>query len=102
MAGHLREVVAIDFVGPMSSPTSSNNVYLLVMVDYFTCYAEAIPLPDRQASTVARAIFTEWISRHGIIEVLHSNQAQEFESDLSAEICTLLHIKKSRSFPFHP
>ena len=102
LAGHPHEVVAIDFVGPMSSPTSRNNVYLLVMVDYFTRYAEAIPLPDRQASTVARAIFTEWISRHGIMEVLHSDQAQEFESDLLAEICTLLHIKKSRSSPFHP
>ena len=72
------------------------------MIDYFTRYAEAIPLPDRQASTVARAIFTEWISRHGIMEVLHSDQAQEFESDLLAEICTLLHIKKSQSSPFHP
>ena len=72
------------------------------MVDYFTRYVEAIPFPDRQASTVARAIFTEWISRHGIMEVLHSDQAQEFESDLLAEICTFLHIKKSRSSPFHP
>ena len=102
LAGHPQEVVAIDFVGPMSSPTTRNNLYLLVMVDYFTRYAEAIPLPDRQASTVAKAIFTEWISRHGLMEILHSDQAQEFESDLLAELCTLLHIKKSRSSPFHP
>ena len=36
LAGHPHEVIAIDFVGPMSSPTSSNNVYLIVLVDYFT------------------------------------------------------------------
>ena len=85
----------------MSSLTTRNNLYLLVMVDYFTRYAEAISMPDRQASRVAKAIFTEWISRHGLMEILHSDQAQEFESDLQAELCTLLQIKKSRSFPFH-
>ena len=101
-AGHPNEVVAIDFVGPMPGPTKLNNVYLLVMVDHFTRYAEAVALPDRQASSVAKALMREWITRHGLMEVLHSDQAQEFESDLLAELCTLLHIKKSRSSPFHP
>jgi len=41
------KVVAIDFIGPMSTPTRLGNTYLLVMVDYFTLYAEAIALPDR-------------------------------------------------------
>ena len=102
VAGHPNEVVAIDFVGPMPGPTKLNNVYLLVMVDHFTRYAEAVALPDRQASSVAKALMREWITRHGLMEVLHSDQAQEFESDLLAELCTLLHIKKSRSSPFHP
>ena len=102
LAGHPQEVVAIDFVAPMSSPTTRNNLYLSVMVDYFTRYAEAIILPDRKASKVTKAIFAEWISRHGLMEILHSDQAQEFESYLLAELCTLLHIKKSRSSRFHP
>ena len=102
VAGHPNEVVAIDFVGPMPGPTKLNNVYLLVMVDHFTRYAEAVALPDRQASSVAKALMRKWITRHGLMEVLHSDQAQEFESDLLAKLCTLLHIKKSRYSSFHP
>ena len=91
----------MDFVGPMSSPTKQENVYL-VLVDHFTRYAQAIPLSDREAQTVASAIFTHWIAMHGVMEVLHSDQAQEFESKIIGELCTLLHVKKLRSSPFHP
>ena len=63
------------------------------MVDYFTKYAEAVPLPDRRATTVAKAIYGEWICRHGVIEILHSDQTQEFESDLSRIVCIVTHKK---------
>ena len=56
---------------------------------------QAIPLPDRQAQTVASAIFTHWIAMHGVMEVLHSDQAQKFESEIIGELCSLLHVKKS-------
>ena len=72
------------------------------MVDYFTRYVEAVPLHDRRAVTAAQAIKHEWISRHGVMEILHSDQAQKFESELMEELCTLFHIKKTRSSPFHP
>ena len=38
-AGKPHELVAMDFAGPMSSPTKQGNVYLLVLVDHFTRYA---------------------------------------------------------------
>ena len=66
-------LVALDFVGPMSTPSESGNSYLLVMVDYFTSYVEAVPLPDRRAGKVAQAIMHEWIFRHGVMETLHSD-----------------------------
>ena len=36
------------------------------------------------------------------MEVLHSDQAQEFESEIIGELHTLLHVNKLRSSPFHP
>ena len=92
----------MDFVGPMSSATKQENIYSLVLVDHFTRYAQAIPLPDRQAQTVASAIFTHWIAMHGVMKVLYSGQPQEIESEIIGELYALLHVKKSRSSPFHP
>ena len=37
----------------MTTPPKEGNLYFLVMVDYVTWYSEAVPLPDRRATTVA-------------------------------------------------
>ncbi|BHF57829.1 hypothetical protein SprV_0100077500 [Sparganum proliferum] len=63
---------------------------------------EAVPLPQADAITVAKAILSELICRHGVPEWLHSDQGAQFESRLMGELCELLHIRKSRSTPWHP
>ena len=35
-------------------------------------------------------------------EQLHSDQGRQFESRLLAEVCKLLHIRKSRTTAYHP
>ena len=37
--------VAIDFIGPITPTSQKGNRYILTISDYFTKYAEAIPLP---------------------------------------------------------
>ncbi len=44
------------------------------MVDYFTKRAEAIPLAQADAPSVAQAIVTQWIATHGVPLQLHSDQ----------------------------
>ncbi|BHF74384.1 hypothetical protein SprV_0501747000 [Sparganum proliferum] len=46
-------------------------------------------------------ILSEWICRHGLPERLHSDQGAQFESRLMGELCELLHIRNSRSTPWH-
>ena len=36
------------------------------MTDYFTKWAEAVPIKNKRKETVAHAIFKEWYCRHGI------------------------------------
>ncbi|XP_018651543.1 LOW QUALITY PROTEIN: KRAB-A domain-containing protein [Schistosoma mansoni] len=93
--------IGIDIMGPLTT-TKKGNRYILVMVDYFTKWCEAVPLPQQDALTVARAFIDHWVSRYGSSFSLHSDQGPAFESHLIAEICQLLGIRKTRTTAYHP
>ncbi|VDL93396.1 unnamed protein product [Schistocephalus solidus] len=62
LTGYINERVGVDFVGPLP-PSVQGNRYILVMVDFFTKMAEAEPLPNMLAETVALAIFNNWVNK---------------------------------------
>ena len=45
--------------------SDAGNKYVLTMTDAFTKYAEIVAIPNKEAVTVADAIFTKWICRYG-------------------------------------
>ncbi|GFW97609.1 uncharacterized protein K02A2.6 [Trichonephila clavipes] len=47
--------IHIDIVGPL--PPSDGFQYLLTMIDRFSRWPEAVPIPDTTAKTISRAIF---------------------------------------------
>ena len=49
--------VAIDFIGPISPRSQLGNQYILTLIDYFTKWAEAIALPNKEAQGVANSLF---------------------------------------------
>lgn len=91
----------MDILGPLPTSTLENK-YLLIAVDCFTKWPEAMPLKDKKASTVARSLVDQVFSRHGVPLELHTNQGRNFESNLFQEMTMLLGIKKTRTTPLHP
>ena len=73
-----------------------------LVVDYFTKWPEAHPLPNQEAATVAEALVKEYVCRFGVPLSLHSDQGRNFESNLFQEMCKLLGIRKTRTTPLHP
>ena len=68
-------MIAVDIIEvPISS---NNNRYLLVVQDYFTKWAEAIPLPDQTATRIT-AELTKLFCMHGHPDILHSDQGRNF------------------------
>ena len=75
--GKPRKMVAIDI---LSVPVSANgNKCLLVVQDYFTKWADAIPLPNQKAITITKALVNLFATM-GIPQIVHSDQGQNFES----------------------
>ena len=54
----------LDLVGPL--PESKGMRYLMTVVDRFSRWMEAIPIPDISAETCARAFLLNWVARYGI------------------------------------
>ncbi len=100
-AGTPLEKVHIDFLGPLPM-SKKGNQFILVIVDNFTKWIECLPLPFQTAEITARAAVNGFFARFGYPAQLVSDQGRNFESSLFAEMCRLLHIKKSRTTAYRP
>ena len=97
--GHPWQMLAVDV---LQVPVSSRgNRYLLVLQDYFTKWAEAIPMPNQTAECIA-GILIDLFSRFGIPEILYSDQGANFESTMIRRVCAAFGITKSRTTAYHP
>lgn len=65
------ELVCMDFLS--LEPDSQNTKDILVITDNFTKYAVAIPTRDQKASTVAKALWENFLVHYGFPERLHSD-----------------------------
>ena len=80
----------------------NGNRYILVVSDYFTKWTEAFPMPNMESKTVAKIIVEQVVARFGTPRIIHSDQGRQFESELFGEMCSLLHIERTRTTPYHP
>ena len=97
--GRTWQMIAVDV---LEVPLSSNsNRYLLVVQDYFTKWAEAIPMVDQTAATITNAL-VKLCSVFGLPEVIHSDQGHAFESMLMKNMLDTFCISKSRTTAYHP
>ena len=95
------ERIAIDLTGP--HPTSrSGHVYILTVIDLFTKWGESIPLRNKEAVTVARALMDVVFSRMGLPLELLSDNGKEFDNSILKELCRLLGIEKIRTTVYKP
>ena len=59
------ERVGIDLTGKHPRSRRGDN-YILTYIDYFTKWAEAFPIPNKEAPTVCRTLIKEVFPRYGV------------------------------------
>lgn len=95
------EKVAVDVLGPLPM-TRQGNRFILVIVDTFTKWTEAVAIPNQETSTITRAFIDNFASKFGAPLQLHSDQGRNFEARMFQEMCDLLQIEKTRTTSLRP
>jgi len=73
----------------------------VTIVEPFTKWAEALPVPNKEAATVARVLVEQFFCRFGIGIALLSDRGKEVDGNLMHEICRLLNIDKQHTTSYH-
>lgn len=92
--------VHLDIIGPL--PVSENQRYCVTLIDRFTRWPEAIPVPDITATTVATAIYSNWIARFGVPEIIVTDRGTQFESELFTELSKVIGFQRKRTTSYNP
>ena len=90
--------VAEDLIGPITPASEKGHRYMLTLVDYATCYPEAVPLKNIDTETVAEALLHLY-SRVGIPEEVLSDLGTQFVSDCMQKVSR---IRRLTTTKYHP
>ena len=84
--------IGIDYVGQLPT-TATGNKWILTAVCPYSNFLHAIPVPDKQATTVARALFNDVFLQYGFPAVLQSDQGGEWLNAVLRQLTKLLSIE---------
>ncbi|XP_070664505.1 uncharacterized protein [Malus domestica] len=96
----LFDVWGIDFLGPF--PSSFNNQYILIAVDYVSKWVEAIATPTNDHKVVLRFLQGTIFPRFGTPQVIISDGGPHFINKAFAALMVKYNINHRVATPYHP
>lgn len=94
------DIIAIDTVGPLPK-TINNNEYAVTIICELTKYLIIVPIPNKKAHTVAKAIFDNVFLIFGPSKSILTDCGSEYKNEVLKEVLKLLNIEHSTSTPYH-
>ena len=93
--------VGIDVMGPLPI-TKSGKRYIVIAVDHFTKWVEIRALESNDAQSIASFFHEDVICRHGVPEILTTDQGTEFINEFLAILTHTYHIHHIKTTAYHP
>ena len=92
----------LDVIGCIKPSSSRGHQYILAATDYFSKWAEAIPLKEVGAKEVANFIRTHLIYRYGVPSKIISENALYFKNQMLVKLSEKFGFKHSFSSSYNP
>ncbi|PKI40143.1 hypothetical protein CRG98_039461 [Punica granatum] len=87
----------IDVIGPINPKASKRHIFILVAIDYFTKWIEAITLASVTAKAVARFIKRDIIARYGVPATIITDNAKNLNNKIIDELRAQFKIQHRNS-----
>ena len=92
--------VHVDLMGPFVK--SGHYTYLLSAICPFTKYLVCVPIADKTALNVAKALVKHLFLVYGQCDLLFTDQGKEFCNEVLNNVCRLMGIQKSSTSGYRP
>ena len=84
-------------------PTSTGRPgYIIVAMDYFTKWAEAMPTYAKDGKTSTLFLFNHVIARFGVPQSIASDHGSYFRNQMMVELSGKLGLRHEKSTPYYP
>lgn len=94
------DVIIVDTIGPFIK-THNGNEYAITIICDLTKYIVGIPIPNKRAETIARAVFENFILIFGPFKTMLTDMGTEYNNQILKELLKILKIDYKTSTPYH-
>ena len=109
---HLAPLHLVVSVGPFAKwgidfmtchpHSAGGHGYIIVAVDYFTKWAEAMSTFDNTGNTATLFLFNHVIARFGVPQAIVTDHGSHFRNFIMSELTEKLGLRHDNSMPYYP
>ncbi|KAA0050334.1 uncharacterized protein E6C27_scaffold88G00600 [Cucumis melo var. makuwa] len=91
------EAWGLDLVGPITPKSSGCHSYILAGTEYFSKWAETVPLREAKKENIVNFVQTHIIYRYGIPHRIVTDNGRQFANTLMDKLCEKFNFKQYKS-----
>ena len=101
VASQAFEAWGLDVVGPLTHKSLVGHLYILVAIDYFSKWVEAITLKEVKKENVVDFIQTHIIYRYSVPRYIITDNGKPFFNKLTTSLCEKFKFSQHKSSMYH-